>query len=230
MPTDLSRQYLRAMGIESWQHRQSQPLVENAVDSEPLVSAETAVTLDGSATSETTSAAPTTSALTAPALTAIAACRVGNLDSLLANAMVNVMATDERQGQGSLLLVLERALSDAAAELLTAMLKAINIDRSLLPVATMHHAADVNATSETAESLAAVCERISPAVVVVMAELEDSARLNDLDTHRASLLRFGWLNAQVAVTLHPQVLLDNPNGKRPAWEDLKRVKALLDAN
>lgn len=235
MPTDLSRRYLKAMGIESWQHRQSRPLdarplAETAVASERLAVAQSAVAIE---TSETASTAQTPAnqraAVTAPST--IAACRADNLDTLLANAPVNLTATGEQRGQGSLLLVLEQALSDAGAELLTAMLKAINIDRATLPVATMIRTTDANeAASANAEPLTAVCERFRPAVVVVMAGLDDSARLNDLDTHRAAPHRFGWLNAQVVVTLHPQVLLDNPNGKRPAWEDLKRVKALLDAN
>jgi len=122
---------------------------------------------------------------------------------------------------GQLLLLLERELTSPAQDLLTAMLKAIDIDRLTQPAAIINRAA-------TGESINVVCARIKPSIVVVMAMLTDNGNISEMDAYRQSVHRFSWLDVPVAITLHPQVLLDNPQGKRPAWEDLKRVKMILD--
>lgn len=125
-------------------------------------------------------------------------------------------------GNGDMLLVLDRELTTPSEELLVAMLKAIGIDRHSQPTAILSWSANGG------ESMNDVCVRVKPAIVLVMAMLTDSRVLAELDTHRQQLFRFPWLSAPVVVTLHPQALLENPDGKRPAWEDLKKVKAILD--
>ena len=120
-----------------------------------------------------------------------------------------------------MLLVLERELTSPAEDLLAAMLKAIKVDRLAQFAATV-------SPSAAAEPLADVCGRLRPSLVLVMATLSDATALPVLEPHRSELHRVAWLDVPVAITLHPQVLLENPQGKRPAWEDLKRVKTFLD--
>ena len=218
MAGNLSHQYLKAMGINRWQLRRTQTgdelthsdsLSSERVSHEPVN--------PDSATALTANAAPSQKPIPAHQLN-IAQQTMISLDETLRTCKVIVANCP---AGGKMLLLLERELTSPAEDLLSAMLKAINVDRLSQCVATLSSSAD-------GESIDAVCERVAPEIVLVMSVLTNSADIAELDAHRTAFQHFSWLKLPVAFTLHPQVLLENPQAKRSAWEDLKRVKAFLD--
>ncbi len=212
MASNLSRQYLKAMGIDSWQHRDAQ-LAGELPCNEPASSSPRAAANPSAQSDITNRPEPQLQQFSR-----VADWAMSSFGQSLAESTVVVSNLSE---QGQMLLVLERDLTSAAEDLLAAMLKAIKIDRLSQSAVTLSHSA-------AGESLEQICVRVQPSIVVVMAMLTDVGVITELDDHRQTLHRFNWLNVPVAITLHPQVLLENPQGKRPAWEDLKRVKAFLD--
>ena len=57
--------------------------------------------------------------------------------------------------------------------------------------------------------------------------LEQAAQILRETKTPISKLRGHWYefgNAKMLVTFHPAALLRNPNWKRPAWEDFKRIR------
>ena len=213
MAGNLSHQYLKAMGINRWQLRRTQAgdeLTHSDSRSSERVSHE-------SVNPDSATALPSRKPIPARQLK-IAQQTMISLDETLRNCKVIVANCP---AGGKMLLLLERELTSPAEDLLSAMLKAINVDRLSQCVATLSSSAD-------GESINAVCERAAPEIVLVMPVLTNSADIAELDAHRNAFQHFSWLNLPVAFTLHPQVLLENPQAKRSAWEDLKRVKAFLD--
>jgi len=243
---NVSRQYLKAMGIDCWVPRKDN--VDNhSSGADASGQGNAATDLRGqpenpappghgpaaSGNERSINVARQTPEPVAPAMAdlppwvrdqqPIAQCPPSALDTLLAECRVVVadqVATSADDAR-PMLLVLERDLTSPAEDLLAAMLKAIKVDR------LSQYAATVSQTA-AAKALADVCGQLHPSLVLVMATVSDSTALSELEFHRSELHRFGWLDVPVAITLHPQVLLENPQGKRPAWEDLKRVKAFLD--
>ncbi len=223
MAGNLSHQYLKAMGINRWQLRRTQAGDElthsdsrstERLSHEP-VNPDSATAVPANAVAA--NAAPSQKPVPAPQLN-IAQQTMVSLDETLRNCKVIVANCP---AGGKMLLLLERELTSPAEDLLSAMLKAINVDRLSQCVATLSSSAD-------GESIDAVCERAAPEIVLVMSVLTNSADIAELDAHRTAFQHFSWLKLPVAFTLHPQVLLENPQAKRSAWEDLKRVKAFLD--
>ena len=147
----------------------------------------------------------------------IVICEPADIGERLKNTRVKLSNT----AAGRMLLVLEHILTPAAQDLLSAMLKAIDIEIHSQPLAIV-------TDSPEADSLAAVTASVQPAIVVVMALLPDGASVSELAVHRQAHQSYPWFPGPVAITLHPQALLDDKNAKRPAWEDLKQVKAFLD--
>lgn len=206
-------QYLQAMGINSWVCRDAQP-VEH-----PVHSGET----NGPPAETTAPAAVAPVEIPEQRAQSIATWAGSDLEELTGSQRVTL---DRVVESGKLLLVVERTLTLPEEDLLSAMLKAIHVDRLAQSIATVVQTTGTQLPGT--ESMSELCARLTPSIVVVMATLSDSQNVSELDDHRKALHQFAWLNVPVAITLHPQVLLDNPQGKRPAWEDLKRVKAFLD--
>jgi len=117
-----------------------------------------------------------------------------------------------------ILVVLETpALDSASQTLLASMLKAIDVE--------LAHQTVVNLQSAGSETVESVAGNVKPKIILLMAQLQND--LSDLAVLRDSPLKARWTTASIAVTLHPALLLKQPDLKRPAWEDLKRVKAML---
>ena len=76
------------------------------------------------------------------------------------------------------------------------------------------------------ESVKSIAERVQPQIILVMAQFQND--LSELAALRSAIHRASWTSAPIAVTLHPALLLSQPDLKRPAWEDLKRVPLVLD--
>ena len=184
---DVARQYLKAMGIESWESRSASAPVSHAVNT----------------------AAPQHSWQGATQYSP---------DSFVSSLAVAAV-DDANVSPAQLLVVLESpVLSTESQTLLASMLKAINIDLSSQAV--------VNLTSEGTESVQAIAGRVNPQMILCMARFQKD--LAELALLRDRLHRGSWTQALVALTLHPALLLTQPDLKRPAWEDLKRVRAALD--
>ncbi len=214
MHDDLSKQYLKAMGVTIWEPRELDS-AETTADGVPLQpTAQPPV--PSPAQQPITETATTAQSPVKPSLPVAVSSATQDYLSALGNTPVSLTQTR----QGDLLLVLEPPLLSAEdTSLLTAMLKAINYDISQQSLACM----DLTAT----ETLSAVLPMIKPKLVIIMAVHNGNAAL--LDNHRAGVHRAEWSTVPLAITIHPKELIADAANKRPAWEDLKQVKAHLDA-
>lgn len=183
---DVARQYLKAMGIESWESRSVEVAVAQSSDSTPATAQWQGATQYDP----------------------------GSFVSHLAQATVAESTLSPTQ----ILVVLEApALESESQTLLASMLKAINVDLAQQTVVNLQ-----SAGSETVESVAGT---VKPKIILLMAQLQND--LSELAVLRDGPFKAPWTTASIALTLHPAVLLNQPDLKRPAWEDLKRVKAVL---
>lgn len=120
---------------------------------------------------------------------------------------------------GRLLLVIEPpALTAADTELLTKMLAAINLDAGAQELACL--------STDGPLTLRELVARQQPEMVLVMVGCGGNAA--SIDQHRAQHAQPEWCGCRVALSHHPCDLNAQANLKRPAWEDLKRIKAVLD--
>ncbi len=189
---ETARQYLKAMGIESWELRGAESVAQVDVSAQPQSNIPAGLL---------------------PAVQTDATTFIANL----AVAPVNVTA----QQPSTLLVLLETpVLTQAGTELLSSMLKAIDIDLASQTVGY------IAASGEAGPQVQALAGTTQAAVILVMANLQGD--LQSLVTHRSSLHSVAWASVPVAITLHPSVLLETPAYKRDAWEDLKRVKTAIN--
>ena len=122
-------------------------------------------------------------------------------------------------GAGRLLLITEPpVLVGDDNQLLVKMLGAIGLDFAAQNIARLSEGGATNTTS--------LVEKLQPDLLLVMAVCRGSATL--LDPHRADHHVLPGTTVSLAITLHPTELTQQAELKRPAWEDLKRVKAVLD--
>ncbi len=203
------QQYLKAMGITAWLPRdaespQQQAVVATAPAPSLIAPAESAQ-LQTATPSATTQLEMANAAQLAP----------GAYTDHLADATVDVLAARA----DDLLLVIESpALTSADNELLGKMLAAIGLDLNAQGIA-------YQSTPGTG-SVGTVARELAPKVIVAMVGCQGDA--SRIAPHRAQYYQPVWTNALVVVTHHPADLNSQPDLKRPAWEDLKRVKSLLD--
>ena len=79
--------------------------------------------------------------------------------------------------------------------------------------------------------LAAQVELLRPDVIVVLGRVAAQHCLRTdapLGRLRTQLHRFPGSEIPVIATYHPAYLLRKPSEKRKSWEDLKRIRELLD--
>lgn len=200
LPPAVARQYLKAMGIESWVPRDAVPTIENntavEIPSPQLSSAEQKVT------------------------SAAAAVCQSSVDTFLQNLAEQPVQTINVLDARIVLLLEAPILEPAGQQLLNSMLNAIDINFSEQGFGYL------GSKEPVAGNVRSFVGNVQPSIIIVMANFIHS--IDDLAEHRAGLLRLPWIHAPVAITMHPNILMDNPALKRPAWEDLKRVKASLD--
>ena len=184
---EVARQYLKAMGIESWESR-SAAVTESASS----VAVQRAARWQGATQYS-----------------------VESFVTHLAEAPI----VESNQTTAQVLVVLEApALQPESQALLASMLKAINIDLAQQAVVNLH--------AGGAETVQSVASSLNPRMILLMARIQSD--LSELAILRNGIHRAQWTTAPIALTLHPGLLLSQPDLKRPAWEDLKRVKAVLD--
>lgn len=120
--------------------------------------------------------------------------------------------------QIGLMLIANGDLGDnAAGQLLTAMLNAIDLKRSDVCIVDVDTAL---------QQLAAV----KPAVMLVMGEDAAQALLQSqtsLAVMRNQSYHYGSDNVPLYVTYHPGHLITNPADKRGAWTDLQKLKKIV---
>jgi len=138
----------------------------------------------------------------------------------LRSALSSLSLTANLQAPGTELLVVteDASLSDECLKLLGSMLKAIELADSQW----LHTGI---AQSNTGTSLNALDKSMPLKAVVLM--LQTGGNTNALAQLRTTEHRVSGFQAPVMVTFHPQDLLDNPEAKRPAWEDLKLLRKWL---
>jgi len=197
MQADLDRQYLKAMGIDLWVARDA--------------------------------AEPSTSAAVTPKTDLpVNQWSAAQLQQSIAKLAVEKTVAS----QADLLVVTEGVgLSEECAVLLGSMFKAIKIDPAQwLHVGTALNQLDNGQLDEgqsvktQSESLDALANKVNPKAIVLMVR---SAGNSTLDALRGVQHRSPTMAPLVAVTFHPQDLIDNPDNKRPAWEDLKQLRQWL---
>lgn len=120
---------------------------------------------------------------------------------------------------GDLLLVIEPpSLNTHDMELLGKMLGAIQLELASQSIVTL--------SADGSVSVRELLLHCQPKMVLVMAGCGGNAAI--IDSHRQRHHKPEWCQASLAITHHPAELISLPELKRPAWEDLKRVKAALD--
>lgn len=119
-----------------------------------------------------------------------------------------------------------------AGKLLDDILKAIQMDRSVVYIANiLKHRPPGNRNPSEEERqrsypyLKKQIELIQPKLVLCLGKISASTLLQSelpLGEMRGSFHPFG--NAELLVTYHPAALLRNPNWKRPTWEDVQLLQ------
>jgi DNA polymerase len=124
----------------------------------------------------------------------------------------------------------------AAGKLLTKMLGAINLDREkdvfITNILKCRPPGNRNPNTEEALACAPILSRqidiISPKLLLVMGRVAARELLGQ--TESIAKLRgkkLDYRGIPVVISYHPAALLRNASFKRPAWDDLRRLQALL---
>ena len=201
----VDRQYLRAMGIDLWVDKKS--TLHASVPTSPAVS--TSVSSDSG----------TAKALAQMSVTEFTAA----VDDLM-------LTCSEPLRSAELLVVTEGSgLTEAGRKLLESMFKAIELDTTQWFQAAISNPSDKEAVkaddSANRGTVSEIEKAVNPKALVVLLQTGGSA--SALDALRNFQHRPRMLQSFVVVSFHPQDLLDNPDAKRPAWEDLKQLRQWL---
>lgn len=193
------------MGIDLWVARGDGTDVETAEHTAALASVSAASALPGTG-SQTTGALADLSA--AGFASVFGDCRVSV--SVAVNNPVLLVITEDL------------SLSAECHKLLGNMLQAIEYDNTQWMHAGLSSRAD-------ATTVSALCSSVQPRGVLLMlkAGAGNGAIADELNQLRKQQHQVASVAPFVAVTFHPQDLLDNPDAKRPAWEDLKQLRQWL---
>ena len=126
-----------------------------------------------------------------------------------------------------------------AGKLLDAMLKAMNLDRTIVYIANIVKCRPPGNRNPSLEEAAACIpylkrqiELIAPRLIVALGAVA-AQRLLETDRPvgalRGNLQYAAHLEPPVLVTYHPAYLLRSPGQKRKAWEDLQLAMREMDA-
>ena len=202
----VDQQYLKAMGIDLWIERDA---VVVAPDSVAVAAA-----------TQSAANAVQQVAIDQHALKSLAS---GSAAEFVSAIDVLKIVSDHKLRAAELLVLTEEAtLSEECRALLGSMFKAIELDESQW----LHAGISTGSVADTmADTMTNVEKSVSPGAVLVM--LKPGSDTNDLSQLRGLQHRPASLQTIVAVTFHPQDLINNPQLKRPAWEDLKQLRQWL---
>lgn len=125
-----------------------------------------------------------------------------------------------------------QAFVGRAGQLLTKMLKAINLDREDVYIANIVKCRPPGNRDPQAKEREACMpylleqiDIIKPQIILLLGKVAGNTILNTQTTlGKMREQIFTFRNIPTYVSYHPSALLRNPNWKRPAWEDLKKVR------
>ncbi len=222
--------WLKAMGIEVWQLRQPVAEAVETVQPEP---AQHEPVSDPVPVSEAETKPDTdTATLDWPALqTVIAGCQRCSL----AAAGKRLLLGNGSQ-QAELLILAEPAMDSASSQLLTAMLKAIGLQRQQVYITSLTKCATTDGMlqQEQVDACAAYLQRqislLQPKAMLVLGLKNAQLLLHNKSTLSRLRGQFHYLDeatVPVLVSFDPAYLLQSPNEKRKAWDDLKMIRTVL---
>src|SRR5216684_2367637 len=242
MSSALRKEYLAALGLETWTLRgsaaaASEPVAAPFNESAPVVAAVPRETARRDELAPGDAAAPREAAYDWPQLRErVAACTrcglsatrtqtvfgVGNLQAEWLVVGEAPGAEEDRQGE---------PFVGRAGQLLNAMLRAIGLAREQVYIANLLKCRPPNnrdpSAGEAAECLPYLEQQIALLKPKIMLAVGRIASQNLLHTEvtlgrlRQQVHRFGLSQVPLVVTYHPAYLLRTPTDKRKAWEDLK---------
>jgi DNA polymerase len=124
-----------------------------------------------------------------------------------------------------------------AGQLLTKIIEAIGLSREQVYIANVIKCRPPNNRNPEADEVAA-CEPflfrqidvIQPKVIVPLGKFAAQSLLRTMDPiTRLRGRQFDYRGAVLIPTFHPAYLLRNPSAKREVWEDMKKVRAILQS-
>lgn len=123
-----------------------------------------------------------------------------------------------------------------AGQLLTRMIEAMGLKRDEVYICNIikcrppqNRDPDIDEVETCRHFLEAQVRAIQPSIIVALGRVAAQTLLNSQAP--VSRLRGRWhkfLDVPLRCTYHPAYLLRNPDGKRPAWDDLQTVMAEMD--
>ena len=125
-----------------------------------------------------------------------------------------------------------------AGQLLTRIIEAIGLTREQVYIANVIKCRPPNNRNPEADEVAA-CEPflfrqidvIQPKVIVPLGKFAAQSLLRSTDPiTRLRGRQFDYRGAVLIPTFHPAYLLRNPSAKREVWEDMKKVREILQAD
>ena len=124
-----------------------------------------------------------------------------------------------------------------AGQLLTRIIEAIDLKREDVYIANVikcrppqNRNPEPDEVAQCEPFLFRQIDTIKPRVIVALGKFAAQSLLQTAETiTRIRGREFAYRNAILIPTYHPAYLLRNPSAKRDVWEDMKRVKQLLDA-
>jgi DNA polymerase len=124
-----------------------------------------------------------------------------------------------------------------AGQLLTRIIEAINLKREDVYIANVikcrppgNRNPEPDEVAECEPFLFRQIDAIKPRVIVALGKFAAQCLLrSEVPITRLRGKEFAYRDAILIPTFHPAYLLRNPPAKREVWEDMKRVRALLDA-
>ena len=124
-----------------------------------------------------------------------------------------------------------------AGQLLTKIIEAIGLTREQVYIANVIKCRPPNNRNPETDEVAA-CEPflfrqidvIQPKVIVPLGKFAAQSLLRSMDPiTRLRGRQFDYRGAVLIPTFHPAYLLRNPSAKREVWEDMKKVRAILQS-
>jgi uracil-DNA glycosylase family 4 len=124
-----------------------------------------------------------------------------------------------------------------AGQLLTKIIEAIGLSRSDVYIANVikcrppqNRNPEPDEVAQCEPFLFRQIDTIKPRVIVALGKFAAQSLLQTAESiTRIRGREFAYRDAILIPTYHPAYLLRNPSAKRDVWEDMKRVKQLLDA-
>lgn len=200
--SNIDRHYLKAMGIDLWVDRKVEIHSDSTVASSPNAMPSTA---------------PVPAVASNPgAHKTLVECSASELSEAVAG--LSVSCSEPVKPAEIIVITEDLTLSDQCANLLDAMFKAIEFDRTQWLHAGISNAKDAIPISHLEAS-------VKPKALILM--LKTGGSETALQNVRYVQHKVQTLNAFMLTSFHPQDLLDNPATKRPAWEDLKKLRQWL---